>query len=311
VTARTLFLALAAVLVAADARAADEPVRKVLLVGIDGCRPDALLFSQAKHLKELVEGGAFSDRCDVLGERETKADTASGSGWSTILTGVLADKHGVLGNDFRGNNLADWPNVLQRVSTARPGATRITLVSWVPLQEHILKGQAGCRVTLDGDKKGYKDADRQTADEAVKVLKDEDPTFFFVYFGHPDSAGHGYGFHPRSPKYTNAIEEVDEHIGRILDALAHRPAFAREDWLLVVCTDHGGKERGHGAGRTEPETRTGFLIVNGRAAEKGKIKEKTTNADVVPTVLAHLGIPVDPAWKLDGKAVGLKAAKPD
>jgi predicted AlkP superfamily pyrophosphatase or phosphodiesterase len=309
-TARVWLLALAAVVILPGAaRPADEPVKKVLLVGIDGCRPDALLFSQAKHLKKLIADGAFSDRCDVLGDRVTKADTASGPGWSTILTGVLADKHGVYGNDFRGNKLADWPSVLHRVSAARPRAECAALVSWAPIREHILKGHPGCRLVLDGDKKGYKDADRQTADAAVKVLKEGDPTLLFVYFGETDSAGHGYGFHPRSPKYTNAIEEVDEHLGRILDALRHRKTFAREDWLILVCTDHGGKDRGHGAGRTVPEIRTGFLIVHGPSALKGKLPDKPTNADVVPTILTHLGIPIDPDWKLDGKAVGLKGVE--
>jgi predicted AlkP superfamily pyrophosphatase or phosphodiesterase len=309
-SAHALFLTLAAgLLVPAAGQPAERPAKKVLLVGIDGCRLDAVLFSQAKHLKKLIAEGAFSEACDVLGDRETKADTASGSGWSTILTGVLADKHGVNGNDFRGNRLADWPSVFHRVSAARPRARCAGLVTWAPFREYILKDHAGCRLVVDGDKKGYLDGDRQTADAAVKLLSKTDPTLLFVYFGHVDSAGHGYGFHPRSPKYTNAIEEVDKHLGRILDALHRRPAFAREDWLILVCTDHGGKGRGHGGGRTVPEMRTGFLILHGKSVPKGKLPGKTTNADIVPTVLGHLGIPIDPAWKLDGKAVGRKGSQ--
>jgi hypothetical protein len=245
----------------------------------------------------------------VLGERLTRADTASGPGWSTILTGVLADKHEVYGNDFRGNRLAKWPSVFHRASAARPKAGCVALVSRAPMKEHILKGHPGCRLVVDGDKKGYKDGDRLVADEAVKVLQREGPDLLFVYFGHTDSAGHGYGFHPRSPRYTNAIEEADEHLGRVLGALRRRPTFAREDWLIVVCTDHGGKGRGHGGGRTVPEVRTGFLIVHGRSALKGRLKGVVPTADVVPTVLSHLGIAVDPAWKLDGKVVGLKGAQ--
>lgn len=283
------------------------PVRKVLLVGIDGCRPDALLFSQAKHLKGLIADGAFTDRCDVLGDRVTKADTASGAGWATILTGVLADKHGVPGNDFRDNKLADWPSVFHRLAAARPKAEGVALVSWVPMQEHILKGHANTRLVLDGDKHGYKDADRVLASEAVEVLTKGDPALLFVYFGHTDSAGHGYGFHPRAPKYTNAIEEADEHLGKVLAALKARPTYAKEDWLILVCTDHGGQGRGHGPGRDVPEVRTGFLIMHGPAVAKGKIAGPVTNADVVPTALAHLGVAIDPAWKLDGKPVPLNA----
>jgi hypothetical protein len=305
-TACALLLALVGAVAPGAAPPVGTPVKKVLVVGIDGCRPDALLYSQANHLKKLIADGAFSEQCDVLGDRPTLADTASGSGWSTILTGVLADKHGVHGNDFRRNNLAEWPSVFQRVSAARPAAACVALVTWAPFQEHILKRHAGCRLVFDGDKKGYRDGDRRTADEAVRVLREADPTLLFVYFGEPDSAGHGYGFHPRSPKYTNAIEEVDSHLGRVLVALEGRKRVAREEWLILVCTDHGGQGRGHGAGRTVPEIRTGFLIVHGHARLRGKLPGRFTNADIVPTVLTHLGIPIDPAWKLDGQAVGSK-----
>lgn len=161
------------------------------------------------------------------------------------------------------------------------------------------------RLVLDGDKKGYKDGDKQAADEAVKYLADGDPAVLFVYFGHVDNTGHGYGFHPKSPKYTNAIEEADAHLGRVLEAIEKRGTRKQEDWLVVVTTDHGGKGRGHFPGAKEPEIRTGFLIVSGASATKERLKGKTATVDVVPTVLTHLGIPIDPDWKLDGKSVGL------
>lgn len=291
------------------AHAADLPVRKVLLVGIDGCRPDAIATSQAKHLPALIAAGTYSDECDVLGDRAKNADTASGPGWATILTGVWADRHEVVDNEVKKHKLKDCPNLFARVKTARPKAETAAFVTWVPLHDPILGAADGVRLVLDGDKKGYKEGDKLAADEAVKCLADSDPVLLFVYFGHIDSTGHGYGFHPKSPKYTNAIEEADGHLGRVLEAVEKRPSRKNEDWLVVVTTDHGGKGRGHFPGVKEPEIRTGFLIVSGAAATKEKLKAKTSTVDVVPTVLTHLGIPLDPEWKLDGKAVGLGGDK--
>jgi bisphosphoglycerate-independent phosphoglycerate mutase (AlkP superfamily) len=162
-------------------------------------------------------------------------------------------------------------------------------------------------LALDGDKKGYKEGDKVAADEAVKYLATGAADVVFVYFGHVDSTGHGYGFHPKSPKYTNAIEEADGHLGRVLDAIEKRQTRKQEDWLVVVTTDHGGKGRGHFPGVKEPEIRTGFLIVSGVSARKEKLKEKTATVDVVPTILSHLGVPIDPEWKLDGQTVGLES----
>lgn len=299
-------LALAALALATVAQAA-PPAKKVLLVGIDGCRPDAIASSQAKHLPALIAGGTYSDACDVLGDRAKNADTASGPGWATILTGVWADRHEVVDNDVKKHNLKDCPNLFARVKAARPKAEVAAFVTWGPLHDPILGAADGVRLVVDGDKKGYKEGDKLAADEAVKYLADGDPAVLFVYFGHVDSTGHGYGFHPKAPKYTNAIEEADAHLGRVLDAVEKRPTRKQEDWLVVVVTDHGGKGRGHFPGVKEPEIRTGFLIVSGTAANKEKLKEKTTTADVVPTVLTHLDIPIEAEWKLDGKAVGLSS----
>jgi predicted AlkP superfamily pyrophosphatase or phosphodiesterase len=279
---------------------------KVLMIGIDGCRFDAILYSQAKLLKQCIKDGAYSDQCDVLDNKGTKADTASGAGWASILTGVWADRHNVLGNDFTGNRLAECPSILHLANKAKPKLQCTALVTWAPIQQEICKGHAGCRLILDGDKKGYKDGDRILTEAALDVLKDENPDLLLLYFGHLDSVGHGYGFHPKAPKYTNGIEEIDDHLIRIFASLQARATFAKEDWLALFFTDHGGQGRGHGGGRTIPEIRTGFLIVHGESAQKGKLNEKLTNADIVPTALTHLGIPLEAAWKLEGRPVGLK-----
>lgn len=295
-----LFLGLPAI------ASAQQKQPKVLLIGIDGCRFDAILYSQARLLKKCINEGAFTEQCDVLGDKPTKADTASGAGWASILTGVWADRHNVLGNDFTGNLLRECPSVLHLANKAKPKLQCTALVTWQPMQEHIFRGHVGCRLILDGDKKGYKDGDRIMTEAALDVLKNENPDLLFLYFGHLDSVGHGYGFHPKSPKYTNGIEEIDDHLIRIFKAIEARPKLAAENWLVLFFTDHGGQGRGHGGGRTVPEIRTGFLIVHGESAQKGKIRAKVTNADILPTALTHLGVAIDPGWRLEGRAVGLK-----
>lgn len=285
--------------------AADKP-KKVLFVGIDGCRADAIMYSQSKHLKELITDGAFSNACDVLGDRKTGAETCTGPGWSAALTGVWADKHRVFDNAFKNHNLRDYPTFLSRLKDARPNAKVAAFVTWAPFRDHIFGPKEGCEFLIDGDKSGYETGDRIVSWAAARSLANTDLDAAFVYFGNTDSAGHGYGFHPKSPKYTNSIEAVDEHLNRVLKAVRARKTYANEDWLVIVCTDHGGKGRGHSLGEKEPEIRTGFLILHGPSVVKGAIKEKTFNVDVAATALAHLGVAVKNEWRLDGKAVGLK-----
>lgn len=49
------------------------------------------------------------------------APTISGPGWTTVATGVLADLHGVYGNDLDGHRIADHPDFLTRIRTAAVG----------------------------------------------------------------------------------------------------------------------------------------------------------------------------------------------
>ena len=278
---------------------ATEPRGRVLLLGIDGCRYDAIEYSQAVHLKKLAKAGMYSDHTDVLGDRETGAATITGPGWCSALTGTWADKHGVRDNAFKNHQLAQFPTFMKRAKRAHPQCEVSVLVSWTPFQEHVFSAEEGCRLVSDGDRVGYAEADRQIANAAVRILETEDPTVLFAYFGEVDITGHGYGFHPRAPKYTNAIEAVDKQIGQILDVLKRRPNYTAENWLVIVCTDHGGQGRGHAFGRDVPEIRNGFLILWGDSVQPGKIQTRTFNVDVAVTALAHLGVTVSPEWKLD------------
>jgi hypothetical protein len=88
-------------------------------------------------------------------------------------------------------------------------------------------------------------------------------------------------------------------------AIEARPTFEQEDWLILVSTDHGRREDG-GHGGDTPEERTIFYIAAGPSAERGRSTVNTFIVDLPVTALAHLGIPIDPAWELDGKVVGLK-----
>src|SRR5262245_26407556 len=127
---RCLFVFL---LIAAAASAQDATNKKVLTIGIDGCRPDALLVAKAPNLHALIKDGAFSDKA------QTGDMTASGSGWGSLLTGVWREKHGVRGNDFKLQNFAEFPDVLSRVKKVRPDSFVASVVHWDPIQKQIIK----------------------------------------------------------------------------------------------------------------------------------------------------------------------------
>ncbi len=318
-------LGLALLASGATARAAEPAVeakpapvsRHVLLMGIDGLRPDALAKAKAPHLKGLIESGYYSDRCLVIGERHKASDTVSGPGWASILTGVWADKHGIQNNKFEVVRTDKHPHFFKLLKSVKPQARTISFDTWAPIKQHIVSGAdvheslplppplpRGTALPAQLDR--YDSIDALMEKRGVEVLGGEKPDVLFLYWHQIDEAGHNTAFHPDRAEYLQAVERVDARIGRVLKALEARPTRATEDWLILVTTDHGGRGNNHAGGQKDPERYTGLLIVSGAAAAQGKAESPTYIVDVVPTALTHLGVALDPAWQLDGKVTGLR-----
>ena len=302
-------LLLSALLLSAAISFAAEPkVKKVLYIGLDGTRFDAIEKADTPNLDALIKDGIYSDTCLILGDRYQKNDTVSGPGWSTILTGVWADKHGVHDNSFLGSHYKEFPHFFARLKEVRPDAKTASYVTWEPIHKLI--------VSAADESKNYEQKEHATADydrydheaaaAAVKMLKEGNPDALFFYVGQIDVAGHTNGFHPAVPQYIQAIERGDELVGKLLAAVKTRPTYDKEDWLVIVTSDHGGKGTGHGSGHKTPEILNSFLIVSGPSAQRGKFTAQVYLPDAPVTALAHLGVKAKEEWKLDGRVVGLK-----
>ncbi|MFD8232221.1 alkaline phosphatase family protein [Streptomyces sp. NPDC059696] len=312
---------------------------KVLVVGMDGLRHDRLIRTPAHApvLHALMAHGAVGTSLLPYGRAgdDASAGTActdSGPGWSSILTGVWPDRHGVTGNDFEGADYARYPDFLTRAVTARPGLRTAAAVSWPALVRRGTLGRAiGRRVRYNGERWGYGRADRRVARTALRWLTRGDPDVVFVYFGATDEAGHATG--PLSPAYDRALLAQDAHLGRLLAAVDARrsdPERAGERWSVLVTTDHGHLDSGGHGGDSRAE-REVFVILaepdgparpggstpepdgparsagtpepDGPARPAGTPLDAPRLVDIAPTVLDRLGIPLDPAWGLQGRVL--------
>ncbi|MGH0037861.1 MAG: sulfatase [Myxococcota bacterium] len=109
--------------------------------------------------------------------------------------------------------------------------------------------------------------------------------------------------------YDAGIRQVDEAVGRLMEGLADRDLLGRTG--LVVTSDHGEEFLEHGGvlhGRTHyREVLRVPLIWHGPGVAPGvRIAAPVSLVDVVPTVLAGLGVPLPAA--LDGVDLGPRLA---
>ena len=286
--------------------AADPPAKYVLVIGVDGLRPDALQKATTPNFDKLSRNGATSYTCQILGTRYKKNDTISGPGWSSFLTGVWADKHGVHDNSFKGKKFGEYPHFFARVKSQFPTYKTAHFVDWAPIDDHVVS-----HADFHNGYKAHQPSDLGAKDKAIaadasKLIADKDYRVIVAYFGNCDSAGHGKGFHPSVPTYISAIEAVDGHIGTLLTAIASRTNYKQEDWLILLSADHGGKGTGLSSGHNVPEILTSQFIVSGNNVKRGPIKEQVYVVDIPTTALHHLGVDIAADWKLDGKVIGLR-----
>jgi predicted AlkP superfamily pyrophosphatase or phosphodiesterase len=292
-----LLVCLSAVLpVTATAQVGHEP--RVLLIGIDGVRVDMLARAETPTLDSLAEAGFFSD------EAKTRVRTVSGPGWSSMLTGVRTDKHGVDSNDFSGNRYTEWPDFLTRLEKEHPELGTFAVLDWPPLGTPdsggpLISDAIDVKLNFDGETDGYGPADAESVEAAAEHLRTADVHAAFVYLGDPDVVSHDTDSF--SEEYRASIERADSQTAELLEALRARPGYDDEDWLILVSTDHGRNDAGGHGGKSPSET-TIFFLASGPAVSPGRTDCPPEIVDVAATALAHLGIV---AQGLDGQPRGL------
>lgn len=122
----------------------------------------------------------------------------------------------------------------------------------------------------------------------------------FVHYDKMDGIGHSKGY--ASKEYLDEVPDVDEYVGRIVNAIASRPFRDDEEWMIVITTDHGGIGKSHGNMREE--CRRIPLILSGDKIKKGTLardcESPVSHMDVYPSVMEYLRLPISEDWKLDG-----------
>jgi len=279
-----------------DARIFKKPSQdaraKVLVVGLDGVRPDALALAETPTIDMLTRHAAYSYNAHTQMHEKTK----SGPGWASVMTGVDGDKHKVDSNlnDVLENHNELYPSFLERAHVEL-GSRTVAAAHWAPVLL-LTPDEALSEVALGND--------NSVALQMSDFLHQGDYDLHFLHLDDPDAAGHSNGFGPGNPLYIEAIENSDTHLKTLIDNVLMRPTIADEDWLFIVTTDHGGGGFDHGA--KDAENRTIFLIVSGSSVVPEVIEDgAASHMDVHPTVMQFLGLPLKPSWKLDGEVRGL------
>jgi len=308
---KLLIILLALVAIFSNPALAQRP-KKVLFIGIDGVRSDALNARAIPNIRELMANGTYTF------DSWHPGTTMSGPSWSTMLTGVFQAKHNVRDNSYSGSRFNDYPYISKRFKEVKPNGRAVQICTWRPMTDLVYN---------DGwDQKIVPANDAAVVTTAATQLLNPNIDYLFCHLDIVDITGHGSGFNPNNPQYNAAIDSSDARVGRIVRALRNRPNYANEDWIIMLTTDHGGTGTGHG-GNTNDERHI-WWVANGAGIPRLQITGSdpgsyvmTTNpvrqadfrnipnhADIAVTALQHLlaNETVDStlynSWRLDGRS---------
>ncbi len=282
------FALLAALLLPGPALAS----RHVLVVSVDGLRPDVALRADMPVLRALMARGAFTMYAVTTDVAITLPSHAS------MLTGVTPEKHGI---HFNGD----------------PGPTDPTAPAWPTLLD--VAHRAGLRTALAAGKskfsvlatpgtvdfasvpaRGSTAPDSAVAMTMVRWIVERRPDVMFLHLPSLDWVGHASGW--GSPAQVVAARSPDRALGFVLRALSQ--TGLADSTLVIVSADHGGAGRTHGG--TDARSRLIPWIAAGPGVRPGDDLTREAaltvhTEDTFATACAWLGLV--PPKPVDGRAV--------
>ncbi len=246
-------------------------IEHVIVISLDGARPDAIRQANTPVLQRLASEGA------VDWGAQTVTPSVTLPAHTSMLTGLSVAEHGVTYNSTPDG------------CPAIEATTFITTAADAGLRAAMVVGKEKFCIFRQRDTVDYTFArlgDGSVADRVIELLTDDPPDVIFAHFPNPDYFGHLIGW--MSDLYINELHSTDFQVGRIIDTLDELNLSATT--LVIITADHGGHDTGHGT--TLAVDMTIPWIAYGAGIKAGTVLEGISVADTAPTVLWALGLPL-------------------
>jgi predicted AlkP superfamily pyrophosphatase or phosphodiesterase len=247
----------------------------VVIISIDGLRPDAIDLAPMPILQGLMQTGAYSLTAQTIMPSTTLPANTS------MLSGLCPSAHGV-----------DWDEYLPEKGYAS-GTDLFDLAHAAGLRTVMVAGKQKLQQVVEPDSldtfQWVNDPDPIVARRAAALV----PQGFSVLFLHlPDTdlAGHAYGW--LSLQQLLSLRGTDDAVQTLLDALDS--ASMRQNTLIMVTADHGGHNTSHGF--DIPADTTIPWIINGPGVVRGILASPVSVTDTAATAAWALDLPLPAEW---------------
>lgn len=263
-------------------------IDRVVLVVLDGLRPDAVDAFGLAHVSDLAARGAATFTARTVTPSVTAAAMAS------LFTGLAPARHGVVSDRFHVPRRCGPIDPLPRV-LASAGLESSAFIGSLPRLYAGLARQIARHVGIDRAV-CLGDSARGILASARPALAQQRRGLIVMHWPDADRAGHEHGWMSRA--YEAGARAMDAALGDLLATLERDHGGT----LLITLADHGGggvvvndHDSMHPADQTIP------IILAGAGVEAGALAGPVSLLDVPPTVLWALGVACPPSY--EGRAL--------
>lgn len=290
--------------------------KKAVYIIIDGVPADQIERLHTPAIFDIASRGAYG-RAYTGGEIGGYSQTAtiSAIGYTNLLTSTWFNKHNVGGNSNLQPNYNYW--TIFRIAKEQPKDYKTAIYSSWTDNRTVLVGEGKKETNnlkIDYVKDGYDldtirfpkkekdlhifDIDEQISKDAAEGIRKDAPDLSWVYLWYTDDAGHIAG---NGAFFDEYVRKADNQVARIWEAVKYREANFDEEWMVVVTTDHGRGENGHGHGGQSWRERTTWVSTNVQV-NSHFTSGSLAITDVAPSICRFMGfeVPQPVLWEQDG-----------
>lgn len=273
-----------------------NPPKHVIVVGFDGFSAssinDGKTLPDLKHmptLRSLMEKGAYTMK------NRSVLPSSSAVNWASMWMGAGPELHGYT---TWGSQIPDlpsrvltengiFPDIFAMVRKTQPFAEIGYIYEWGGMR--YLADTLSINYVQPASLSG-KNVEESTA-LAVNYIKEKKPNLCAIVFAEPDGTGHGIGWD--TPEYIQMLTHLDKGLAAIVKAV--EDAGIMDETVIMVTSDHGGIDTGHG-GITMNEMQTP-IVFYGKGIKKGfVIPESTMVFDIAGTIGYMFDIEQPQVW---------------